>query len=327
MADPVARPSSMDTAWATRLPWQPEPGESRRLYVCLTVLFLLFLPAALWIPRLELPDPRPARVDTPEPQQARLLESTPEPESKPEPEPEPEPKPTEKPEPAEPTVVERPQTPPEPAEDSSTEQTVSQARERASQSGLLAMQDQLSAMQELESPEDSGSEHLKANVDTADASAESPGESGDVTQGSDGVGDGAAAQETVALAEHQTRTVEAPDEPSATASAPAPDAEPAVSGPGQRPMNDIRRTFDRRKSVLYALYNRQLRRDPSLSGEVMLEVVIEPNGQVSDCRIVRSELDSPTLEQKIVNRVRLFNFGKADVEERTVRFSYEFLPS
>lgn len=332
MADPVTHPSPVDSVLTTRLPWQAEPGESRRLSICLAVLFLLFLPAALWIPRLDLPEPETKTIETPETQQARLLEPAPEPE--PEPPPEPEPTPVEPPEPepaepevAEPEVVEKPAPEPEPKSPEPSEQTAGEARERASQSGLLAMQDQLSAMQNLESTNDSAQEPVTTNVDGTG----SPGErvSNDVTRGSQGVADGDAASETVALAEHETRNVDAPDEPAATASTPEPEPEPASadSGPGKRSMNNIRRTFDRQKSVLYALYNRQLRRNPSLSGEVLLEVVITPDGQVADCRVVRSELNNPVLEQKIVNRVRLFNFGQADVKKRTVRFSYEFLPS
>ncbi len=58
----------------------------------------------------------------------------------------------------------------------------------------------------------------------------------------------------------------------------------------------------------------------------MLELVIEPDGSVSSCEVVSSELGNQSLEQRIAMRVRLFNFGEDDVEPRTVRFPIDFLP-
>ncbi|MEP1581329.1 MAG: TonB family protein, partial [Marinobacter sp.] len=84
--------------------------------------------------------------------------------------------------------------------------------------------------------------------------------------------------------------------------------------------------FDAQKTSLYSLYRRELRQDPTLEGKVMLELVIEPDGSVSSCEVVSSELGNQSLEQRIAMRVRLFNFGEDDVEPRTVRFPIDFLP-
>ena len=45
-----------------------------------------------------------------------------------------------------------------------------------------------------------------------------------------------------------------------------------------------------------------------------MELVIEPDGSVSACEVVSSELENPGLEQRIALRVRLFNFGADNVE-------------
>jgi hypothetical protein len=42
--------------------------------------------------------------------------------------------------------------------------------------------------------------------------------------------------------------------------------------------------------------------------------------------VVDSELNYPKLEQRIAMRVRLFNFGAADVERRELNFPLDFLP-
>lgn len=91
-------------------------------------------------------------------------------------------------------------------------------------------------------------------------------------------------------------------------------------------MSNIRQVFDTQKSVLYGLYQRELRQDPTLEGKVTLELVIEPDGSVSDCKVVSSELGNPVLEQRIAMRVQMFNFGADNVETRKVRFPIDFLP-
>lgn len=91
-------------------------------------------------------------------------------------------------------------------------------------------------------------------------------------------------------------------------------------------MSNIRQVFDAQKSALYSLYQRELRQDPTLEGKVTLELVIEPDGSVSACQVVSSELGNPALEQRIAMRVQMFNFGAASVETRKVRFPIDFLP-
>jgi len=92
-------------------------------------------------------------------------------------------------------------------------------------------------------------------------------------------------------------------------------------------MSNIRQVFEAQKTALYALYHRALRQNPALEGKLLLELVIEPDGRVSHCKVVSSELANPALEQRLANRVLLFDFGASDVEWRTVRFPIDFLPS
>ena len=85
--------------------------------------------------------------------------------------------------------------------------------------------------------------------------------------------------------------------------------------------------FDRNKSAIYAIYSRALRDNPALQGKVVLEVTIAPSGEVTDCRIVSSELGDAELERKLVARVRMFRFEARDVAPMTTTKPIEFFPA
>ena len=65
------------------------------------------------------------------------------------------------------------------------------------------------------------------------------------------------------------------------------------SGKGARTREEIELVFDRNRSAIYALYSRALRDNPALQGKVVLEVTIAPSGDVTDVRLVSSELGDP----------------------------------
>lgn len=94
-----------------------------------------------------------------------------------------------------------------------------------------------------------------------------------------------------------------------------------------RSIEDIRRVFDANKGAIFAIYNRALRSDPTLAGKVVLELVINPAGQVVDCRVIDSELADAALVDRIVSRVRMFNFGSKDVRTTTISYPVHFLPT
>ena len=78
--------------------------------------------------------------------------------------------------------------------------------------------------------------------------------------------------------------------------------------------------FDRYKAALYRLYNRELRKDPTLRGQMVLRLTIEPDGSVSLCQLQASDMNAPELSAQVVDRVRTINFGAKDVDRRS-RFS------
>ncbi len=75
------------------------------------------------------------------------------------------------------------------------------------------------------------------------------------------------------------------------------------------------------------MYNRALRVDPTLEGKLVLRLTIAPSGQVTFCEVVSSELDDPELEEKLVQRVKLFRFEAKDVEPITTTKPIDFFPA
>ena len=63
-----------------------------------------------------------------------------------------------------------------------------------------------------------------------------------------------------------------------------------VAGDGAQPGRtdeEIQIVFDRHKAALYRLYNRELRNDPTLKGQMILRLTIQPDGSVSHVRAAR----------------------------------------
>ena len=70
---------------------------------------------------------------------------------------------------------------------------------------------------------------------------------------------------------------------------------------------------------------RELRKDPSLRGQMVLRLTIEPNGSVSLCQLQASDMNAPELSAQVVDRVRAINFGAKDVD--ATRSSIDRLPA
>jgi hypothetical protein len=91
---------------------------------------------------------------------------------------------------------------------------------------------------------------------------------------------------------------------------------------------EIQIVFDRYKASLYRIYNMELRKDPTLRGKILMRISIEPDGAVSLCKVESTELASPELVDKIVERIKRFNFGsKEDVQRVTILYPIDFLPA
>jgi hypothetical protein len=74
--------------------------------------------------------------------------------------------------------------------------------------------------------------------------------------------------------------------------------------------------------------NPELRKDPTLCGQVILRLTIEPDGSVSFCVLQSSDMNAPALTQQVVERVIGFDFGaKEDIVAVTIIYPIDFLPA
>ena len=91
---------------------------------------------------------------------------------------------------------------------------------------------------------------------------------------------------------------------------------------------EIQIVFDRYKAALYRLYNRELRKDPTLRGQIIIKLTIEPDGSVSFCALQSTDMNAPVLADQVVTRVSTFDFGaKEDIAAVTIIYPIDFLPA
>jgi len=314
----------------TVLPWTASADEDARFQRLLRYGLLAFAVLGLAATLIPVPQLTREQAERIPPQLARVIlekKALPKPEPKPKPQPKkvkkaekvkPEPKKTPEKKKVEPRPVTREKPP---------AAKVQLAREKAANSGLLQMQDDLLAMREsVDVAEVSGN---SAQLQTATASSAKSVDrtliSNRAKTQSGGVNTGKLSRDTggAALAARETTAVQ-----SAQASGAASAAGKKVRREKTaRAETTIRSVMEANKGAIYAIYNRALRRDPTLQGKVTVKLVIEANGSVSAIQLVSSELGSTELEHKLLARIRLINFGADNVEKTTLNYSIDFLPS
>ncbi|MCU7905150.1 MAG: TonB family protein [Candidatus Thiodiazotropha sp. (ex Epidulcina cf. delphinae)] len=286
------------------------------------------------VPLIELPEKERFKKQSLPPRLARLIleqKKTPPPKPKPKkivkkklPEPKPEPKkkpPVEKkkPEPVKPPAKQVAKKQPSPET----------ARKKAAGSGLLAFADQLADLRE--EPVGSsvrGARKLSTSGNKTASSRRSIISSG-VTKGSGGINTAALSRDTggAGLSGRSTTQVQSSSITDDAQASAAKRKNKGKNHKGNRTREEIQLVFDQNKGAVYALYNRALRKDPTLRGKVMLELTISPKGKVTNCRILSSELNDGQLERKLISRIKLFKFQSKDVETAIVSYPIDFLPS
>jgi hypothetical protein len=85
--------------------------------------------------------------------------------------------------------------------------------------------------------------------------------------------------------------------------------------------------MNRSLSRLERLYNRELRKNPTLRGQMVLRLTIEPDGSVSLCNVQSTDMKAPQLASEVVGRVKTFDFGAKEVPAVTILYPIDFLPA
>jgi hypothetical protein len=117
---------------------------------------------------------------------------------------------------------------------------------------------------------------------------------------------------------------------SAIAAVGTPGGDRPLSGDGASPGRtdeEIQIVFDRYKTALYRLYNRELRKDPTLKGQIVLRLTILPDGSVSLCEMKSTDMNAPDLVAQVIERVKTFDFGAKAVPAITIFYPIDFLPA
>lgn len=299
------------------LPWTlDEVAERRYANTLLAILIPLLLLSVLMplLPQFQVPKQEPDKV--PE-RLAQLVIERQKPPPPPPPEPVEQKKPPEKPEPKA-----------EPQPEPTPQQTREASRVKAEHSGVLAFADDLQELRNNKAAQSVRSQRkLSEGATTAQhntrkliTSQFGEGTTGIKSQpGSPGQLGG-----TTQLAGHSTTQVEGPPGGGAVSGG---SGRSGSGGQAARTTEEIQIVFDRNKSSLFALYQRALRKNPTLQGTVVLRLVIQPSGKVSSVKVVSSELNDAELESKIVNRVKLFDFGAKNVPVWRGKYPIRFFPS
>lgn len=310
------------------LAWIPDSHDTRLFYLVTAIVFAFAIVLALAVSVVDVPEKeRRVRQAVPE----RVAEFITEKKKVEIPTPVPTPVPTPKPIPTpKPKVVRKTETEAEAKKPLTEEEKV--ARDTAANSGLLALANEMADLIDTsEVNEQVGGKLSKTNaaakqvagldasIITADAGKGSGGvNTGDYVAGVSGTKLSARDVELVKQSLLKSDQVAAKDG-SAKAS--------GERGDDVRSEEQVTMVFDRNKSKLYQIYNRERRKKPGLKGKIVLEITIAPDGSVTNVRIASSELNDPALERRLIARVKQFNFGAQNVEPVTVTFPIEFLPS
>lgn len=255
---------------------------------------------------LEKKKVEPPKVEAPKPVEPEKPKAE---EKKPEPKPEPK-------------VEKKPEPKPEPKPVVKPKRSQEEIRKKAASAGVLAMTDMLADLREAQpveaikqtkplQTEGTSERAMTRSVLVAKASKGSGGI--DTSQYSRSASDNE-------LGGRETTTVTSDIAAVEVATGPTHDTR-------GRSADEITRIMRANTSVLYKIYQRSLRKNPLLQGKVLFKIVIEPDGSVSECTVLESELNDPKLERKLALRIKRIDFGAKDVEITSIDFPIAFLPA
>jgi len=326
----------------SQLPWSASFDEDRLFKIVLIAFVIFMVASAFWIASVKLKPvdrreldklpPTIAKVIIKKKEELKRVELPKEP---------PNPKPVEKPEPksdepkpkVEPKPVQKPKpSATKPSATKPTQQDIKEAQDRAKGAGVLKMKDQLASMRSAFAPKMGAGSGIKTGtaagakgvgVSRTQIVGKGTGGSGGIAMAggaSSGTGGGGGSSRGDYQVDSVSLGGQVVDD--------GGDVREAIesSKAGKRSEESIRAILDQNKAGLYAIYNRALRGDPSLQGKVTFKIVIDPDGSVSSCTIVSSDLADAGLKSKLVSRMKMIDFGAANASATTTQWAIDFLP-
>ena len=312
------------------MPWV-ESIEDRNFRRLLITLLIIFLAAGLVLDSLTLPEVTQKKLVDVSPRLARLIlekqkvKSPPPKIEKPKPV---EKKKVEKPK-VKKKVKEKPKPKPKAVKKKAPKKKAKVAREVAQQSGLIALSDELADLREsfdldnvIELPQQTTGKKAIEIASARDVL------SSQAKQSSGGITTNTLTRkiETSELATRKTTTVTSNIKSKSAGKVTGTNT--GKSGRiATRSAEEVERVFQKNKGSIFSIYNRALRKNPSLEGKLVVELTIAPNGNVIKVKIISSELGDKKLERKLVLKIKKFKYTNAKVSQITVSYPIDFLPS
>jgi protein TonB len=302
------------------MPWLDDREDRifRRLSIA---MLLLFIGAGVVLNGIELPEIIQKNLVDVSPRLAKLILEK----QKVEPPPKPKAPPPEKEKQAE-----KKKEPPKPKKKEEVKKE--SARDVAKKSGLIALADELDDLREIFDLGDVELPQQTAGSEAVKIASASDLLSSSATQSSGGIQTDTLNRnlKTSELTQRQTTNVQSKIETSNDKLAKASTTQKSQGtsrSVSTRSADEIERVFQKNKDKIFNIYNRALRKNPSLAGQVVVELTIAPDGNVVRVDILSSELGDEALERKLVLKIKRFKFSKANVAEIIVTYPIDFLPS
>jgi len=306
-------------------PWELFRADDRRFRIILGTILVLFLGLGIIMHYIEIPELTREEVETVPPRLATILLERKQQRLQPKPaeaiksapaedekvKPEPEKKPDVIPE-KQPKQVKKPS------------EARKKIRDKVSKVGLLAMQSELTALADtsvLDIIKKRDSKLIKKATSKTGQSQLAMAKN--VAKGSGGIDTSKLAEKNVniALAARKLTSVQSKIEISGDESS------NGESRAASRSIETMQFAIDGVKSSFDFIYNKALRKNPTLRGEVLFELIVAPSGKVIKCRILSSELNDPALERRLVIKMKSINFGAENVPQIVIKYPFEFFPS
>lgn len=300
------------------LSWTVSYEEDRRFRLILLQVLLVCLVVGVVTPYIRIPQADFIFEEEVPPRRVRLLTEQPLPEPPP-------PPPVIVPDIPEVPVVVPPA--PEMAAVQAPVAPVITPRAKAASSGVLAMSDALSELRSAMPRTGTTSGRTDRSERVPQRAPQPSVLTADVTRGSKGIDGGVAHESVLGASGLPDKEDGARGFSSGEVALPVTGRVTSPSRAMVRSEEEIQEVLDRNKGAMYTLYNRALRRQPSLQGKLVISITIAADGRVTRCSIVSSELGSASLEQQLVALVKGIRFAdKPGVAAVTTKIPVEFFP-
>lgn len=306
------------------MPWSIQGEDEKRFRKILLITLLISILLGYLVPLWDIPKPeRIAKVEVPERLAKLLLEKKPPP-------PPPPPVEEEKPKDEEKPKEKEKEKPKEKVKEKPRKEKTKVASKKVSGSGLLAFKNDFANLLDTSVDKKLGAQARFTNKGRAAKRSTRSIITTQAGAGTGGINTASLSRNVAGTAGKGIKGAAAFSRiESSIGSAYDGDERPLSDGPGpSRTDEEIQIVFDKYKATLYRIYNRELRKNPTLQGKIVLRLTIQPNGKVSACSIDSSDMDAPSLDKKMVARVKKFNFGaKEGVSAITILYPIDFLPA